>query len=68
MLPDNLFEQMATISRAGAYDVASQQVQDLKQVIRELIAFGELEDLEFTQPETTAAFKQLVQKAKILSL
>ncbi len=65
---NNLFEQMANISKAAAYDVTAQQVSELKNVIRELIAFGELEDLEFTEPETTAAFKQLVKKAKILSI
>jgi len=68
METNNLFEQMAQISKSSAYDIVAKQRDELKQTMRELIAFGELEDLEFTEPATTAAFKQLIQKAKIQSL
>lgn len=65
---DSLFQQAANISKAQGYDILADHVGELKEVIRELIAVGELEELEFTEPTTTAAFKQLIKKAKILSL
>lgn len=65
---DDLFNQIANISKANAYDIVSKQVVELKETMRELIAFGELEDITFTNEHETKAFQQLVNKAKILSL
>ena len=59
---------MANISKAHAYDIASKQVGELKQIIREMIAFGELDEIEFTNEHQTAAWKQLINKAKVASL
>ncbi len=65
---ESLFEQMATISKAHAYDTMVSLVIDLKQIIRELIDKGDLEDLVFLNPEDTAKFKKVLNRAKILSL
>ncbi len=65
---DNLKEQIVNISKAGAYDVVSKQVGELKEVIRQLIDKGDLNDLEFTDKESTDEFKEVLNKAKILSL
>lgn len=65
---DNLFEQAANISKAHAYDIVSKQVDELKEVIRELIRVGELEDVTFTDEAATKLFQYWVNKAKILSL
>lgn len=67
MNQDDIFSQIVNISKAGAYDVLSDQVKELKQVIRDLIEAGDLEDLEFTDKESTGAFKAILNKAKILS-
>ncbi len=64
----NLFDQMANISKAHAYDVLVNQVKALKQVINDLISFGELEDVSFTNETETKQFQDLVLKAKILAL
>lgn len=53
-------------SRENTHYILSGMVRDLKQVIRELIAFGELEDLTFTNERATKAFQQLIEKAKKL--
>lgn len=65
---ENLFEQMANISKAHGYDILSKQVGELKEVLRELIEVGELDDLTFTEEYQTEKFQSLVNKAKILSL
>ena len=65
---ENLFDQMATISKAQGFDILSKQVGELKKVIRDLINVGELEDIEFTEPAATLYFQSIVKKAKILSL
>ena len=65
---DNLFEQIANITKAHGYDILAKQVIELKQVIRELIEFGELEDIEFTNSSETDKFKKILTKAKILSI
>jgi len=66
---DDLFlTQMATISKAHAYDILAKHVTELKQVIRQLIEVGELDDIEFTNSAATEEFKKIVDKAKILSL
>lgn len=65
---DNLFEQIATISKAGAYDILAEQVKELKQVIRDLIEAGELDDISFTDANDTAEFKTILNRAKILSM
>ena len=65
---DTLFEQAVNISKAHAFDIVSKQVGELKEVIKELIDFGELEDLQFTESVDTEIFQNLVKKAKILSL
>ena len=67
-MADELFEQMANISKAHAYDIVSTQVVELKSIIRELIAFGELDEIEFTNEHQTAVWKQLINKAKVASL
>lgn len=64
---DNLFEHMANISKAHGYDILVDHVKELKQVIRDLIEKGDLEDLEFTDKESTDDFKATLNKAKILS-
>ncbi len=64
---DSLFEQMATITKASAYDILAKQVKELKMVIRDLITFGELDEIEFTNIAETEHFQQLVSKAKLLS-
>lgn len=61
---DNLFEQMTAISKAGAYDALVPHVKELKQVIRDLIEAGDLNDLEFTTDE----FKAILNRAKLLSI
>lgn len=65
---DNLFEQMTTISKAAGYDALVPHVKDLKQVIRDLIEAGDLNDLEFTDKESTDKFKAILNKAKLLSI
>ena len=64
----NLFEQMANIGKAHGYDILSEQVKELKQVIRDLIEKGDLNDLRFTDQESTDDFINTLNKAKILSL
>lgn len=64
---DNLFEQISNISKAHAYDIVVEQVKELKKSIRDLIEVGELEDLAFTEESQTTEFKEIVNKAKILS-
>ena len=54
-------------NREQNHYILSGMVRDLKQVTRELIAFGELDDLAFTNEHETKAFQQLVEKAKKLS-
>lgn len=66
---EDLFNQIANISKAGAYDIlVAHQVRELKQVIRDLIEKGELDDLEFTETNDTAEFKTILNRAKILSV
>jgi hypothetical protein len=65
---EDLFNQIANISKAGAYDILAQQVGELKQVIRDLIEKGELDDLKFTDENDTAEFKTILNRAKILSV
>lgn len=65
---DNLFEQMVNINKAHGYDILAKQVDELKQVIRDLIDKGDLDDLVFTDEESTKDFKEVLNKAKILSL
>ncbi|HXS59745.1 MAG TPA: hypothetical protein VN703_02915 [Candidatus Sulfopaludibacter sp.] len=64
---DELFEQFANVSKAHGYDILTDHVKELKDVIRQLIEAGELEDLEFTDKEDTVNFKNILNKAKILS-
>jgi len=65
---DNLQEQIINISKAHAYDILADQVKELKEVIRELIEAGDLDDLTFTDSDSTNEFKTILNKAKILSL
>lgn len=65
---DSLFEQFSNISKAQGYDIVSKQVIELKQVIRELISKGELEDIQFTDQDATEEFKRVLHNAKMLSL
>ncbi len=66
---DSLFEQMSNLTKAHAYDkVAVPQINELKQIIRDLIEHGDLDDLVFTDDESTEKFKYFLKKAKILSL
>ncbi len=65
---DNLFEQFANISKAHAYDILADQVKELKEVIKQLIEAGDLEDLEFTTPADTLKFKLILKRAKILAI
>lgn len=65
---DGLFEQIANISKAHGYDILAGHVNNLKQVIKELIEAGDLDDLVFTDKESTDNFKSILNKAKILSL
>ena len=46
----------------------NEQVRELKQVIRDLIEKGELDDLEFTEANDTTEFKTILNRAKILSM
>lgn len=63
-----LFNQMVNISKAHGYDILADHVKELKQVIRDLIESGDLNDLEFTDKESTDEFKTILNKAKILSI
>ena len=63
----NLKDTIVNISKAAAYDILAAQVKELKQVIKDLIEVGELDDLEFTDEEGTEEFKAVLNKAKILS-
>lgn len=65
---DNIFEQAALISKAHGYDILAAHVKELKEVIRQLIEVGELQDITFTDPADTIEFQAIVKKAKILSL
>lgn len=65
---DNLFKQFTNISKAHAYDIVSQQVKELKEIICQLLEVGELEDLTFTNDTETAEWKSLINKAKIASI
>lgn len=65
---ENLFEQMANISKAHAYDIVVEQVKELKEVMRQLIEVGELDDITFTDQDDTTKFQDIVKRAKILSI
>lgn len=67
-MQDNLLEILSNITKAAAYDVLVTQVKELKEIIRQLIEVGELDDLTFTEEKQTEEFKTLVNKAKILLL
>lgn len=67
-MQDNLFEQMANITKAQGYEILVEQVKELKATIRLLIEVGELEDLTFVGSTDTALFQALVKKAKLLSI
>lgn len=58
---DNLFEQMANISKANGYDILAVHVKELKEMMRELI-----EAVEKKMPENE--LNPIINKAKILSL
>lgn len=64
----DLFNQLANITKAHGYDILSEQVKELKSIIKRLIEVGELEDLEFTNQKETDQFQEIVKKAKIMSL
>lgn len=57
---DILFDQMANISKAHAYDVIVKHHVELKQCIRELVTALEKAEL----PE----HKELINKAKLISI
>ena len=63
---EDLFEHLINISKASA--IAAAQVNNLKVIIRELIEFGELDDLAFTDENDTKKFKEILKKAKINSI
>jgi hypothetical protein len=65
---EDLFDQIVNISKSSAYDVLAGHVKELKEVIRDLIEKGELDDLEFTEANDTAEFKTILNRAKILSV
>jgi hypothetical protein len=65
---EDLFDQIVNITKASAYDVLAGHVKELKEVIRDLIEKGELDDLEFTDENDTAEFKTILNRAKILSV
>ena len=65
---DELFEQITNISKASSYDIVCAQVNDLKVIIRELIKFGQLDDLVFTDENDTKKFKEILNKAKFNSI
>ena len=65
----DLSTQIVNIAKAGAFDVVSKQVVELKQVIRDLIEKGGLDDVPpFQDEELEKEFRQVLNKAKILSL
>jgi hypothetical protein len=64
----DLFDQIVNITKASAYDVLAGHVKELKEVIRDLIEKGELDDLKFTDENDTAEFKTILNRAKILSM
>lgn len=64
----DLFDQIVNITKASAYDVLADHVKELKEVIRDLIEKGELDDLKFTDENDTAEFKTILNRAKILSM
>ena len=65
---DELFEQITNISKASSYDIVCDQVNNLKVIIRELIKFGQLDDLVFTDENDTKKFKEILNKAKFNSI
>lgn len=65
-MQDELFEQMANISKAHAYDIVSKQVGELKEIIRQLIPFAE--DYEVGTQEAADHLTKLINKAKIAAL
>ena len=65
---DFLTESIVNISKAGAYDIVSKQVGELKEMIRELLKEGELEELDFIEPEENEKWQAIVKRAKLLSL
>ena len=64
---NNLLNQITNISKAHAYDILVEQVQELKGAIRGLIEVGELEDIVFTDNAATAEFQALVKRVKFIS-
>ena len=64
----DLFDQIVNITKASAYDILAGHVKELKEVIRDLIEKGELDDLKFTDENDTAEFKTILNRAKILSM
>jgi hypothetical protein len=78
---DNLREQMAYISKAGAYDALVPHVKELKEIIREMVGALEMEMWAEMNGEATAQkegkprlitrmeiMETLVKKAKLLSI
>ncbi len=49
-------------------DLATSTIIELKETIKQLIEVGELEDITFTDKESTEEFQTLIEKAKKLSL
>lgn len=62
---DNLFEQMANISKAHGYDILSNQVKELKESLRDMILLHETNPVE---RKLTQEYEEKLKKAKILSL
>lgn len=63
MQHSELFQQMATISRASAYDISQIQIAELKQSLRDMILLHDTSERKLT-PE----WETKVKRAKILSI
>lgn len=61
---DNLFNQMANISKAHGYNILADQVKDLKEALRDMILLHETNEGRKLTPE----YEAKVKKAKLLSI
>lgn len=67
MKQDDILQQITNITKAHGFDILSNQVKELKEIINQLINVGELEDITFTDDADTAEFQDIVRRAKIIS-
>lgn len=66
---NSIYEQITAINKAHGFDILAAHVKELKQVIRELIDKGGLDNLTpYTDKEQEKKFQEILNRAKKLAL